>query len=145
MFFTKMAAALLVGVFVALGVYSAGELGMAACSAKSLAKPAPAFEKWYIAEDRVFYEDSDAVLTHRRHVVSPEGEWFIVPPAYKELVDGWADGSIVQVPPHIRMWERPQDGSRGVPPSKTEPLTLSNGSPLATVMSRPVAVYNDLR
>jgi hypothetical protein len=104
--------------------------------------PQPKFEKWHIVEDSVSFPSGGVTVT-RFHIISPEGDWFIVPPAYKEIVDNWVDGSVVQVPPHARMWNKPQDNSHGVPCYKLSPLELSDGQ--GQVLTRPVAVYNDLR
>ncbi len=72
---------------------------------------------WHVIESRCWEAEEggwDRATPYRRHIVSSEGDWYIVPEAQAALVDGLSEGDEFILPRSVRLWRRPIPGRRSV-------------------------------
>jgi len=97
-------------VVIGIGAVSVVAIVWSDTSARTVAPAAVLVEapdRWAVVEE---CELDDSGLRRRstatrRHVVSPEGTWYIVPKAYQEWANSIVEGNEVSLPKFIRQWD----------------------------------------
>ena len=110
--FTKMFMRYFPGAFatafcVAIGVHLAAALLVAgALWGAPTPEAAPMLEKWVAVSDQTMMNGT-TVTAHLRWVISPKGEWLIVPEAHRSRFTGIENGAELTLPASAPAWDRP--------------------------------------
>jgi hypothetical protein len=63
-------------------------------------------EKWVVVSDQVTM-NGGPTTAHLRWVISPKGDWFIVPEAHRSRFSGIENGAELTMPASAPAWDRP--------------------------------------
>jgi hypothetical protein len=93
-------------------------------------------QKWTLVRDKTTYKGESLTDLDLMWVISPKGEWLVVPEAQKERFKSSKQGEHVQLPESVKLWDRVI-----MAPGQTDSAQLQTGLPV----SRPNSLNPDIK